>query len=96
MAYEEKISSFDNLANEIRILDADAGIRLDAAYSGSECFVFVTRSGGGYAVAVYTKAEEAGIRVPGKRLLFRHFADQAPLLDFVRSVAKPPLNSYKY
>jgi hypothetical protein len=96
MAYEEEIGSFKELSREIEILDSDAGIRIETVYKGEDSYVFITRSGQGFALAIYYASREKKIPLPGKRILFRVYPDSSSLTVFLRELLNSPFRSFRY
>ncbi|MDG6934126.1 MAG: hypothetical protein JRN68_05465 [Nitrososphaerota archaeon] len=94
MAYEEEIPSFKELLRELEILDADAGIRIEARYDGVESYIFITRSGQGFAMAVHTKMKN--LVGPGRRVEFRHFSNLKQLTNHLSGTVKDPRRIFKY
>ena len=80
---------------EIRILDSDAGIRILGEYEGKRCFVFLSKSTGGYAAIVCAMS---GTRnpLPGRRLLATDFAQVGELSKFIRSVTAGHVQAFVY
>jgi len=65
MFYEEKVTSFAELAKRLRILDQDAGIRLLGRLGSKGVLVFVTKFGPKYTLMTYATKKDG---TPGKRL----------------------------
>ena len=66
MLYEEKVTSFSELAKRLRVMDQDAGVRLIGGYGRKEFLVFVTRFGTKFTMMRYSMTR--GSRTPGRRL----------------------------
>lgn len=66
MLYEQRLSSFPELARRLRTLDQDAGIRAMGRSGGKKVIVFVTRFGQKYTMMTY--GTRSGRITPGRRL----------------------------
>lgn len=95
MFYEKRVRSFDKLMSELLRMDSDSGVRVVGSYLKSECFAFLTRSGGVYTVMIY---ERKGRRAPalGKRILSREFKSMDDLRGFLGQVAQKQMDAYVY
>jgi len=96
MAYEEEVKSLDDLSRELSILDPDAGIRVEGSYKGKECFVFVTRRGSGFALALYEATKKDKLSIPGRKLEFIIFGNEEGVKEFIFQNIKGPLRIFKY
>jgi hypothetical protein len=96
MIYEKRIVSFPKLMSEIRRLDSDAGIRMICNYEGRRCFLFLTKSIGGYVVMVHAIVGDPKRPAPGDRLLAQEFSGAAEVEQFLRSVARDRLDAFAY
>jgi|GEM_PF-3019084 len=94
MVYEEEINSISELARELEILDADAGIRLETRTEGKDIYIFITKSGQGYALAIYEKSKDSV--GPGRRLEFRRFQKLKELLDSLNRYSDKRVRIFKY
>ena len=81
---------------ELRILDADAGMRILCKYQGRQCFGFVTRSLKGYVMMIYSFKVAGKRRVPDRRLVVREFGDEERLESFLARVVARPVKAYAY
>ncbi len=95
MVYEERIATLEELLREIKIIDSDAGIRIDADYKGEDAFIFITRSSPGFAVAIHRKKNDDGL-VPAERIEFIKIDNYEKLSDFLLTIVKEPLLAFKY
>src|SRR2546428_12785490 len=93
--YEKRIRSFDKLMSEVRRLDSVSGVRVVGSYVKRECFAFLARSGGVYAVMLYEREDR---RAPalGARILSREFKSVDYLEGFLRQVARKEVKAYVY
>ena len=66
MFYEKEVTSFDDLARAVKVLDEDSGIRLIGERNGRRCLVFVTRFGERFTMITYSMGRKTG--APGRRL----------------------------
>ena len=96
MAYERKLTSFSELIEELRDLEADEGVRIVTNKRRRKEFVFVTHHTGRYALAI-CRAERRGRRLlPGRKISFDEFSDDVSLRNFLTGVVSKPLNAYIY
>lgn len=58
MFYEEKVTTFADLAKRLRALDEDAGVRLIGGAGRKKFLVFVTRFGPRYTTMTYTMGRD--------------------------------------
>src|SRR5579875_2705609 len=86
MVYEEEILSFDELFRELSILDMDAGLRIETQYNGKDSYIFITRNGEGYALAIYDTVQKGKLKVPKERLAFRQFPNNEQLSEFLKQI----------
>ncbi|MEM0117760.1 MAG: hypothetical protein QXV32_04880 [Conexivisphaerales archaeon] len=96
MVFEEEINSLDELFNEINILDPDAGLRIETQYRGQDSYIFLTRSGAGYAIAVYSTRQKGKLKVPDQRLTFKHFSTSDEVKDFLKNLLDSAFRCFKY
>lgn len=96
MMHEEEITSFDELLREIKMLDADAGIRIETKYNGANSYIFLTRSGAGYALAIYDTVVKGNLRIPGERVLFKRFSSSEEVERFLSELLNSSYRSFKY
>jgi hypothetical protein len=97
LVYEKRLDTLAELAEELRTLDFDAGIRMQGRYGGEPCFIFVTKDGGDFVVALYSgKRGESGIEVPDRRLMLKEYKEVGPLMKFLEGEAMDPLEAYSY
>ena len=96
MVYETKLTSLDELFEELQNLESDEGVRMLTDEAGKRRMVFVTRHSGRYAIAICAAAAKGGRWVPGKTLQFLEFFDQKRLREFLSSIATKPLKAYLY
>ncbi len=83
------------MERELRLLDGDAGVRIEGVYEGKKCFAFVTRFGGTYPVMVFS-AKGGRNNAPGRKLATAEFKDTADVMEFLRPVAVPKVDAYAY
>jgi hypothetical protein len=93
--YEKKIESFSNLMKEVRLLDSDAGIRIDGRRGGLPSFVFISRTPDGYAALVY-EIRGGKRRFPGRRLESREFRTTTELRTFLGEVTGKAVRAFVY
>ncbi len=97
MVYEKRLGNLSELAEELRTLDFDAGVRVRGDHEGRPCFMFVTKAGENFMTALYTtKKGESGQEVPDKRVVLREYKEVDPLLEFLKAGALTPLEAYSY
>jgi hypothetical protein len=96
MIYEKRIVSFSKLMSEIRRLDSDAGIRMVCNYDGRRCFLFLTKSIGGYVVMVHAIVGTSRRPAPGDRLLVQEFPGAPEVEQFLRNVSRDRVEAFAY
>jgi hypothetical protein len=96
MVYEEEILSFDELFRELSILDMDAGLRIETQYNGKDSYIFITRNGEGYALAIYDTVQKGKLKVPKERLAFRQFPNNEQLSEFLKQILDSSFRCFKY
>ena len=97
MAYEKRLDSLTELADELRTLDFDGGIRVQGRYGGAPCFIFITKAGASFAKALYSERRGAsGNEVPDTLLMLKEYKEVEPLLKFLEGEALEPLDAYSY
>ena len=97
MVYEKRLDTLPELAEELRTLDFDAGVRVRGDREGKPCFMFVTKAGENFMMALYTmKKGESGKEVPDKRVVLNEYNKIGPLLEFLKTEALAPLEAYSY
>ncbi len=96
MVYERKVTSFRELLEELRDLEADEGVRIITNTKGSKGFVFVTHHSGRYAVAIGDAERKGGRLLPGRKTAFREFFDDASLREFLMETISKPLDAHVY
>jgi hypothetical protein len=95
LLYEKQVASFSRLMTEIKRLDSDAGVRLMGTLKGRRCFVFVTKSLGGYT-AIVCAIRNAANPIPGERLLSKQFTRTKELEAFLLSLTGGHVQAYVY
>lgn len=97
MVYEKRLNTLSELAEELRTLDFDGGVRVQGRYGGEPCFIFITRPSGSFTVALYSgKRGASGTEVPDRRLMLKEYAEVGPLMKFLDGKALDPLEAYSY
>jgi hypothetical protein len=97
MVYEKRLNSLPELAEELRTLDFDAGIRVQGKYGGEPCFIFITKSGSKFVMALYSgKRGTSGSDVPDRRLMLKEYEEITPIMKFLEGEALDPLEAYSY
>ena len=96
MIYEKKLNSLTEIARELSILDLDAGIRAVGKYKGRKCYVFTTRSPGGFTSLVYSIRSVKKESLPDKRLLAKEFPDVKGAEEFLGQVIAKPVKALSY
>jgi hypothetical protein len=97
MVYEKRLNTLPELTEEIRTLDFDGGIRVQGKYGGEPCFIFITKSGARYVMALYSgKRGNSGSHVPDRRLMLKEYEEIEPLMRFLEGEALDPLEAYSY
>ncbi|MDA4128601.1 MAG: hypothetical protein OK422_04005 [Thaumarchaeota archaeon] len=91
MVYESKLKSKKRLFEELRELDADAGVRAWGTFDGRKSLIFITRHSGKYAIWI------RGVRLRrGDRGSFKDFRDYASVNRFLSSTLDTPIKAYLY
>ncbi len=97
MIYEKRLNTLPELAEELRTLDFDGGIRVQGRYGGEPCFIFITRFGASFAMALYSgKRGTSDSEVPDRRLMLKQYEEIGPLMKFLEGEALDPLEAYSY
>lgn len=97
MVYEKRLNTLPELAEELRTLDFDGGIRVQGRYGGEPCFIFITKSGDRFVMALYSgKRGTSGSNVPDRRLMLKEYEGIGPLMKFLEGEALDPLEAYSY
>ncbi len=94
MVYERRILSLRELLSELEELAPDEGARVGGNYGGEDCFVFVTRHSGKYAI--WLRARRAGGRIRGGVNEFKDFSNLGLLKKFLVGVITEPLRAHMY
>jgi len=94
--YEKKLDSFPELLEDLGNLDLDAGIRAIGKYNSKRCFVFVTRSAGGFTSLLYSIKTAGKESLPDKRLLAKEFPDLEQTKEFLEKVVAKPIKASSY
>ena len=94
MFYEREVTSLDELAKVVRVLDEDSGIRLVGERNGRKCLVFVTRFGERYTMMMYAIVRKTG--APGRRLEVVEFDGVDAVARALRSAAPGRIRAYVY
>src|SRR2546428_14191540 len=93
--YEKRLRSFDSLMSELRRHDAVSGVRVVGSSFKTECFAFLTRSGGVYTVMIYESKDRRATAL-GARILSREFKSVDYLVRFLRQIARKEVKAYVY
>ena len=97
MVYEKRLDTLEDLADELRILDFDGGVRIQGRFGGEPCFIFITRASDDFTVVLYSeKKGESGTNVPDRKLMMKEYSEIAPLMKFLEGEALDPLEAYSY
>jgi hypothetical protein len=97
MIYEKRLNTLRELAEELRTLDFDGGIRVQGRHGGEPCFIFVTKSGVSFVMAMYSgKRGTSGSEVPDRRLMLKEYGEIGPLMKFLEGQVLDPLEGYSY
>jgi hypothetical protein len=97
MVYEKRLNTLSELADELRNLDFDGGVRVQGSYGGERCLIFITKSGDRFVMALYSgKRGTSGLEVPDRRLMLREYEEIGPLMRFLEGEALDPLEAYSY
>jgi hypothetical protein len=94
MAYETRVGSAKELFEKLEDLAPDEGVRIAARYRGEDCFVFVTRHSGKYALWLKTARSKGGSQPRTEE--FKDFDEFAVLKKFIFGVISEPLRAYVY
>jgi hypothetical protein len=95
LIYEKKLNSFSQIVREAGILDLDGGIRILGRYNAKKCFIFITKAGKGYALAIYDLKKEGKSLFPNKRLLVKEL-ENYELKSFLKEVVNKLIIAYSY
>ena len=96
MFQEKRISSFSQLMSELDGMDFDAGIRAMGKFKAKKCFIFVTRSAGGFT-SVLCSVKRAGKELmPDKKLLAKEFGTLQELEGFLAELVVKPVSAFEY
>ena len=96
MLDEKKITSFPGLIHGLDTIDEDAGVRIVGRYKGKKCFVFVTRSPGGFTSILCSMKRAGKESIPDKRLLAKDFGSVQELGKFLSEVVPKPVVAFEY
>jgi hypothetical protein len=97
LVYEKRLSTLSELAEELQTLDFDGGIRVQGSCGGEPCFIFITKSGGVFTMALYSgKKGTSGSDIPDRRLMLKEYMEIGPLMKFLEGEALDPLEAYSY
>jgi hypothetical protein len=97
MVYEKRLNTLGELAEELRALDFDGGIRVQGRHAGKPCFIFVTKAGEIFTMAVYSgKRGASGSEIPDRKLMMKEYKEVAPLMKFLEEEAISPFEAYSY
>ena len=92
--YEKKVTSFDDLAKAVRVLDEDSGIRLIGERKGREYLLFVTRFGESFTMMTYSMLRKTG--APWRRLSVVEFNGAGAVVAALRRAAPDRIRAYVY
>jgi hypothetical protein len=95
LVYEKKLGTLASLKRELKLLDGDAGVRIEGSLQSKRCFAFVTRFAADYTVMVYS-TEGTSNRYPGRRLAVKEFHGLDDAFAYVSELAKPRVDAYVY
>lgn len=97
LVYEKRLGTLQEVAEELETLDFDGGIRVRGSYGGEPCFIFITRAGDEFAMALYSgKKGASGSEIPDKRLMLKEYRSAAPIMKFLEGEALDPLEAFSY
>jgi hypothetical protein len=96
LLYEKRIASLPRCLRELRTMDLDSGLRIRGRYNGRNALLFVTKSGAGYAVAIYGIKRKGKATLPEKQLLIEEFKSDGEVGKLITQTATRPLNAYSY
>jgi len=96
LSYEKHVRSLPALERELKLLDGDAGVRLEGRYRGKKCFAFVTRFGKTYSAMVCSSVKRGNSQVPGRSLAWVEFASVSDVVTFLAALATPSVSAYVY
>ncbi|HME19694.1 MAG TPA: hypothetical protein VKF15_08175 [Nitrososphaerales archaeon] len=93
MYYEDKVTSFPDLARRLRSLDQDAGLRVIGGSGKQKILMFVTRFGPKYTIMTYTLRRKG---TPGRRLQTLELENFEGVEEEVRKAVKGQLQAWVY
>jgi hypothetical protein len=95
LVYEKRVSSIPKLRKELKILDGDAGVRIECVSGGKRLMVFMTRFEDVYTVIVCEAGGKSG-KVPGKQVESKEFENVEKSVRFINGLAGPNVTAYIY
>lgn len=93
MYYEDKVTSFPDLARRLRSLDQDAGVRVIGGSGKQKILLFVTRFGPKYTMMTYTLRRSG---TPGRRLQSLELEGFEGVEEELRKLVKGQLKAWVY
>ena len=94
MFYEQEVTSFAELMRRVRVLDQDAGVRLEGRSGTRRFLVFVTRFGSKFTLMKYGVKQATG--APGKRLQALEVDDVEELERLLKGFAGGRVRAWIY
>ncbi len=91
--YEDKVTSFRDLAKRLRSLDQDAGVRLTGGSGKDRFFVFVTRFGRKYTMMTYAMGTGGA---PQERLRTFEFGSPGAVEEALKKLVRGRLQAWVY
>jgi hypothetical protein len=91
--YEEKVTSFPDLARRLRSLDQDAGVRVIGGSGKQKVMMFVTRFGPKYTMMTYAVGRGGA---PGRRLQTLEFDTPEGVEGELRNLVNGRLQAWIY
>jgi len=91
--YEEKVTSFPDLARRLRSLDQDAGVRVIGGAGKQKVLLFVTRFGPKYTMMKYALGRGGA---PGRRLQTLELGNVEGVEGELRKMVKGRLQAWIY
>jgi hypothetical protein len=97
LVFEKRLDAMPELAEELKNLDFDGGVRVLGSYAGEPCFIFITKAEGMFTVALYTRKKgDSGIEIPDHRLMLKDYEHVGNLMKFLEGEVLLPLEAYSY
>ena len=93
MFYEKEVSSFGALANGLRTLDEDSGVRIVGARGSRRFMVFVTRFGPKYTMMTYSMKNDG---TPARRLETFETSSIKELEEHLRKITAGGVRAWVY